>query len=94
MAVWLAVSAACLATVLAPFALSQSSLAAVVPRCERQVREGRPCVACGLTRSYYAMSRGEWGAAAEHNRAGPALYVAFWANSVGAVAFALFHWRS
>lgn len=33
------------------------------------------CFMCGLTRSFAAMSHGQWAVAADYNAAGPALYV-------------------
>lgn len=54
---------------------------------ERVVREGHPwlpvrpcpgCLFCGMTRSFCAMSSGNWKEASEWNRGGPALYLVFW----------------
>ena len=42
------------------------------------------CPGCGLTRSFCAMSAGEWGAAFEHHMAGPLLY--------GAMVWCIFAW--
>ena len=43
------------------------------------------CVMCGLTRSFAAMSHGEFARAADYNAAGPALYLGMLALSGWAV---------
>jgi hypothetical protein len=54
---------------------------------ERVVSGGHPwlpthhcsgCLFCGMTRSFCAMSNGNWAQAREWNRGGPALYTFFW----------------
>jgi Protein of unknown function (DUF2752) len=54
---------------------------------ERVVREGHPwlssrhcpgCLLCGMTKSFCAMSSGQWQQASEWNRSGPAVYMFFW----------------
>jgi hypothetical protein len=51
------------------------------------------CPFCGMTRSFCAMSSGEWRQAWEWNRGGPALYVVFWMWIVATAAYALFAQR-
>jgi hypothetical protein len=43
------------------------------------------CVMCGLSRSFAAMSHGEWARAMEYNASGPALYVAMLALALWAI---------
>ena len=54
---------------------------------ERVVSAGHPwlpsrhcpgCLFCGMTRSFCAMSSGNWEQASEWNKGGPALYAFFW----------------
>lgn len=51
------------------------------------------CPFCGLTRSFCAMSSGEWQEAWQWNKGGPALYMVFWTWMVGASAYAVYRWR-
>ena len=45
------------------------------------------CPLCGMTRSFCAMSSGEWRQAWQWNRGGPALYICFWSWMVAAFAY-------
>jgi uncharacterized protein DUF2752 len=52
------------------------------------------CPFCGMTRSFCAMSSGEWQQARQWNRGGPALYIVFWTWMMAASVFAAYWWRS
>lgn len=47
------------------------------------------CPLCGMTRSFCAMSSGEWRQAWQWNRGGPALYLFFWCWLVAAFVYAV-----
>ncbi len=72
-----------------PAVVPADRLAAAVPSCERIAREGLPCPACGLTRSFYAMSSGETETAKSHHRLGPAIYTADLLNAGAAILFSI-----
>lgn len=71
--VWLIVALAAVAAALLPFLIPQTALS-FVPPCRSKIEYGIPCLACGLTTSFYAMTRGDFEAAALANAAGPYLY--------------------
>jgi hypothetical protein len=48
------------------------------PPCPYKAAHGRPCLSCGLTRGFAAMSHGQLGDAKRYNPAAPWLYLAFW----------------
>jgi Protein of unknown function (DUF2752) len=66
---------------------------------ERVISSGHPwlpqhhcpgCLFCGMTRSFCAMSNGNWTQAREWNKGGPALYTFFWIWTVTAFAYSGF----
>lgn len=87
---WLALSVGGGLLLAIPATVPASWIERTVPRCERVVREARPCAACGLTRAFYAMSRGEVESARAYHSLGPPLYAADWCNGLAAAAFAVF----
>ena len=63
---------------------------------ERVVNAGHPwlpshscpgCLFCGMTRSFCAMSNGQWEQASKWNRGGPTLYSFFWIWLLAALAY-------
>ena len=69
---WYAVVIAASATVTARGL--ETGTATLWPSWLLQTRADHACVMCGLTRSFAAMSHGEFARAAEYHAAGPALY--------------------
>jgi len=70
---------------------------------ERVVSSGHPwlprhycggCLFCGMTRSFCAMSNGDFARAREWNRGGPALYTFFWLWLMTALAYSVCAGRS
>jgi hypothetical protein len=66
---------------------------------ERVLNSGHPwlpkrqcpgCLFCGMTRSFCAMSNGNWDQALQWNRGGPALYTLFWIWMLAGVAYSAF----
>lgn len=45
------------------------------------------CLFCGMTRSFCAMSDGQWKLATQWNRGGPVLYVFFWIWALAGIVY-------
>ena len=71
---------------LAPWLLPEATILAWAPRCVAQLHGQPPCVLCGMTRAFVALSQGEGQMARQLNGASPWLYGGFAFNS------ALFGW--
>ena len=82
--VWLAISMAATAAMVAPLMLPERMIAALTPVCESKRLHGRECFLCGTTTAFIAISRGEWRRAAESNRGAIPLYVCFAVNAIAA----------
>ncbi len=80
--VWIIVSAGMMTLLAASFALTPERAAEILPPCERQVRCGRPCPLCGMSRSFMHTARGEVGTALDCNLAGPPLFLLFVMNEM------------
>jgi hypothetical protein len=66
---------------------------------ERVISSGHPwlprhycsgCLFCGMTRSFCAMSNGDWAQARQWNNGGPALYMFFWFWTLAAFSYSGF----
>jgi hypothetical protein len=79
--VWGAVTLAGMLLIAAPAVVPERTLAGWVPACEAKARGGA-CVTCGMTTAFYAISRGQFGPAAEANRGAVPLYAALALNTV------------
>lgn len=55
----------------------------LTPPCEYKATHGEPCVACGLTRGFSALSRGRVRDAQEYNHWSLPLYAAVWLTLLG-----------
>ena len=85
LAAWAVISGAMLAAALLPWFVPQAALGSVIPECEWQSRQGRPCPLCGLTAAFYHNAAGEWRTASRANAASLPLYLFFWANGLAAL---------
>lgn len=80
--VWMILSLAGATLLIAPWLFAEKQIAGWTPVCEWKAKYNRECPACGLTRSFLRLSRGDASGAWSANRAGPPLYVAIAINSV------------
>ncbi len=86
---WLILSALALLVLLAPFVLPARTVFAAAPVCQWKAKYNRECPLCGMTRSFVAISQGEFGLAERRNRGSVPLYAALLCNeclAVGVVA--------
>ena len=58
--VWFIVSAVIFIVLLLPFVVPQHQLAQYIPECDWQTRFQKPCVFCGMSTAFYAISRGDF----------------------------------
>lgn len=86
---WLLLSLFGATAVLAPLVLPARVVLSALPACSSVARGHGPCPACGLTRGFVHVARGELGAASRSHRWALPLYFALSANSVVASAFAI-----
>jgi hypothetical protein len=77
---WVIISAGILVILFIPFLISYDHLGNILPECESKVRYGRECAFCGMTASFYFISRGEFHQAIQANRGSIYLYSGFLAN--------------
>ena len=91
--VWLIVAVICGAAAGAPFLTPAAKLQGVFPSCEARLRN-RPCVACGLTTGFIAISNGEWKEAQRANAAAIPLFAGFAMNFAAAVAYTFRKYKS
>ncbi|MEO0248149.1 MAG: DUF2752 domain-containing protein [candidate division WOR-3 bacterium] len=85
--VWLILSIGMLFVLVAPFALSADTIAALVPTCEWKVKYGRECSLCGMTTSFIQISHGNFKQSLLSNRASIPLYVVFVINELFGLPF-------
>ena len=76
--VWLVFSLAMAACVIAPHIVADETIRQMASSCS--VHHDRPCIMCGMTTSFLAMSKGDLATARQANAAGPILYGFFWLN--------------
>jgi len=81
---WLILSLVVLLVLIAPFALSADTIAAVVPICEWKAKYNKDCPLCGMTTSFILISQGGFKAAWLANKASLPLYTAFVVNELTA----------
>jgi hypothetical protein len=86
---WLVVSLELAVVLLAPFLLSAETIYALAPVCEWKARRHKECVLCGMTRSFVAISRGDFSEAMRRNRGSIPLYALMIVNEGAALGFAL-----
>jgi hypothetical protein len=60
-----------------PFLLPHNFILSSLPECEYKVKYNKECAACGLTRSFCEISKGNFYEALEHNSASLPLFGAF-----------------
>ncbi len=58
--VWFIVSAGIFIVLVLPFVVPQHQLAQFIPKCTWQVKFQKPCIFCGMTSAFYAISRGDF----------------------------------
>ena len=77
------------AVLVAPFVLSESTIARLTPQCESKRLYGHPCALCGTTTGFIAIAHGEWSAAARSNSLAIPLFAAFSLNTAAGVTYFL-----
>jgi Protein of unknown function (DUF2752) len=85
---WYAISTIILAGLIAGFVLPEETLSGLTPECELKAKYGTECSACGLTRGFMGISRGDYEKADVLNRASLPLYGLFSLNSILFLYFA------
>jgi hypothetical protein len=85
--VWMALTLAGAAVVIAPFALSESTIARLAPQCESKRLYGRACFFCGTTTGFIDIAHGEFAAAARSNHLAIPLFAAFSLNTAAGVSY-------
>ena len=79
---WYAISAFILAILIAGFVLPEETLTGLTPECELKAKYGTECSACGLTRGFLSISRGNTEEASLYNSASLPLFGLFSLNSI------------
>jgi hypothetical protein len=87
--VWLGVTLATAAALVASFVLPQSVIASAIPECDSKRRYGRECVLCGTTTGFFAVAHGDFASAAAANPLAIPLFTAFSLNAVVAAAYVI-----
>ncbi|HCE43940.1 MAG TPA: hypothetical protein DET40_10365 [Lentisphaeria bacterium] len=87
--VWMMIGLAVLLMIAVPFLFKEDAVLGNLPECSYKKLYGRECLFCGMTRSFYCISRGELGKASEFNRLGLYLYAAFAVNEACILIFIL-----
>jgi hypothetical protein len=83
--VWFIVSAVIFIVLLLPFVVPQHQLAQYIPECDWQTRFQKPCVFCGMSTAFYAISRGDFTSAYRLNPLSLYIYSVFVLNTFWAV---------
>ena len=78
--VWLILSAGVFIVLALPFIVPQHQLAQFIPECEWQSQLQKPCVFCGMSTAFYAISRGDFIEAHHLNPLSLYIYSAFLIN--------------
>lgn len=78
--VWLIVSIGTFILLLLPFLVPQHLLAQYIPECEWQTQFHKPCVFCGMSTAFYAISRGDFIGAYRLNPLSLYIYAVFVLN--------------
>jgi hypothetical protein len=78
--VWLVVGSVVAVVLTTPFVVQEESVLHLSPTCEWQARYDRPCVLCGMTRAFLAISRGRLDEARTANRASVPLWLGLLVN--------------
>jgi hypothetical protein len=65
----------------------------LTPPCPYRAAEGAPCIACGLSRAFSALSRGRFDDARRMNASSPFVYAGAWLTAAGAGLALIVAWR-
>lgn len=90
--VWIVLTLVGTMAAAAPLILDAETIGHLTPRCERQLRDGRPCALCGMTTAFLHIGKGEFRQAQSANRASVPVYSAFCLNA--AVLAGALGWRT
>ena len=82
---WLIVSVGVFVLLLLTFVVPQHQLTQFIPECEWQTRFQKPCIFCGMTTAFYAISHGDFIGAYRLNPLSPYIYSVFLINTFCAV---------
>lgn len=83
--VWYILSVGVFMILLLPFIVPQHQLAQFIPECVWQSQFHKPCVFCGMSTAFYAISRGEFVQAQHLNPLSLYIYSTFLLNTLCAV---------
>lgn len=78
--VWLILSAGIFIVLALPFIVPQHQLSQFIPACEWQSQFQQPCIFCGMSTAFYAISRGAFIEAHQLNPLSLYIYTAFLIN--------------
>ena len=87
--VWIIIGLAVLFLLAVPFLVREDVVLDITPDCYYRKLYNKECLFCGMTRSFYCISRGELVKAAELNGLSLYLYAAFTINEVCILIFIL-----
>ena len=87
--VWFILSGVILLVLFVPFLVPEHVLAQGIPECQSRAQHGVECPFCGMTSSFYAISRADFDGAMLRNAFSIYLYLLFLANTVLFVAVLL-----
>lgn len=79
---WLTISAGVFIVLALPFVVPQHQLAQFIPECQWQSQFQKPCVFCGMSTAFYAISRGDFTGAYHINSLSLYIYSAFLLNTL------------
>ena len=83
--VWRVVSVGTFIVLILSFVVPQHQLVLFIPECEWQTRFQKPCIFCGMTSAFYAISRGDFTQAYRLNPLSLYIYSVFALNTFCAV---------
>ena len=80
--VWYILSVGVFIILLLPFMMPQHQLAQFIPECSWQSQFHKPCVFCGMSSAFYAISRGDFAQAYHLNSLSLYIYFIFLLNTL------------
>lgn len=89
---WLAVSAAGMAAVAAPFLIPSGLLYGLFSECPKQAA-GSSCPLCGMTTAWILIAGGDWSGALHANRGSIALWLVALVNFAAALSYTIMYLR-
>ena len=86
---WIFYSTIFFSVLVIQFFLPAEKILTLLPPCEWQVKYGKPCFFCGMTRAFIEISNGNIGTAYEYNHGSILLFLILLINDIFFIAFLL-----